>query len=62
MAFSLVKDDPGRAATVALWREVRAWRDERHPDAVLVPEGGAQGHIGRARGDDAATPCLSDVR
>jgi maltose alpha-D-glucosyltransferase/alpha-amylase len=39
-----------------------AWRDERHPDAVLVPEGGAQGHIGRARGDDGATPCLSDVR
>jgi maltose alpha-D-glucosyltransferase/alpha-amylase len=39
MAFSLVKDDPGRAATIALWRDVRAWLDVHHPDAVLVPEG-----------------------
>jgi maltose alpha-D-glucosyltransferase/alpha-amylase len=39
MAFSLVKDDPGKAETVALWRELRAWLDANHPDAVLIPEG-----------------------
>ena len=39
MAFSLVKDDPGKAETVALWREIRAWLDANHPDAVLIPEG-----------------------
>ena len=42
MAFSLVKDldlDAGRAASVELWREVRAWMDTAHPDAVLIPEG-----------------------
>ena len=39
MAFSLVKDDPGKAATVALWRDIREWLDVHHPDAVLIPEG-----------------------
>ncbi len=39
MAFSLVKDDPGLVETVALWREIRAWLDDAHPDAVLLPEG-----------------------
>ncbi len=39
MAFSLVKDDDGRAETVRLWRGIRAWLDERHPDAALIPEG-----------------------
>ena len=39
MAFSLVKDDPGQRQTIALWREIRAWLDEAHPDAVLIPEG-----------------------
>jgi maltose alpha-D-glucosyltransferase/alpha-amylase len=39
MAFSLVKDDPGLAETVALWREIRAWLDRAHPGAVLIPEG-----------------------
>ncbi len=39
MAFSLVKDDPGHVHTVALWRDLRAWLDERYPDAALVPEG-----------------------
>lgn len=38
MAYSLVKDDPDRAATTALWRELRAWLDEAHPGAVLLPE------------------------
>ena len=49
MAFSLVKDDPGRAATVVLWRDVRAWLDVAHPDAVLVPEGSEPAPEGRAR-------------
>ncbi len=39
MAFSLVKDDPGKAATVALWREIREWLTVHHPEAVLIPEG-----------------------
>ena len=39
MAFSLIKDDPGRAETMALWRELRSWLDIAHPDAVLIPEG-----------------------
>ena len=39
MAFSLVKGDPGYVATMALWREMRAWLDEAYPDAVLLPEG-----------------------
>ena len=42
MAFSLVKDDPDKAATVALWRETRAWLDATHPDAALIPEGREQ--------------------
>ena len=43
MAFSLIKDDvdPERAQalTAALWRGVREWLDEHHPDAVIIPEG-----------------------
>jgi glycosidase len=42
MAFSLVKDaEEGHAplASVALWREIRAWMDHAYPDAVLIPEG-----------------------
>jgi len=40
MAYSLVKDDPGRAETARLWREVRGWLDHAHPDAVLLSEWG----------------------
>ncbi|MCV2393654.1 alpha-amylase family glycosyl hydrolase [Actinotalea sp. M2MS4P-6] len=42
MAFSLVKDygvHPGVAASVEIWQEIRAWLDDAHPDAVLIPEG-----------------------
>jgi maltose alpha-D-glucosyltransferase/alpha-amylase len=39
MAFSLVKDDPGYAATLTLWRELREWLDAAHPEAVIIPEG-----------------------
>jgi maltose alpha-D-glucosyltransferase/alpha-amylase len=40
MAYSLVKDDPDRAETSRLWREVRGWLDQAHPDAVLLSEWG----------------------
>jgi glycosidase len=40
MAYSLVKDDPGRVETARLWREVRDWLDRAHPDAVLLSEWG----------------------
>jgi maltose alpha-D-glucosyltransferase/alpha-amylase len=40
MAYSLVKDDPGRIETSRLWREVRGWLDQAHPDAVLLSEWG----------------------
>ena len=39
MAFSLVKDDPGLVETLALWRELRDWLDEKYPETVLIPEG-----------------------
>jgi maltose alpha-D-glucosyltransferase/alpha-amylase len=40
MAASLVKDDPGHAETAGLWREVRGWLDQTHPDAVMLSEWG----------------------
>jgi maltose alpha-D-glucosyltransferase/alpha-amylase len=40
MAASLVKDDPGSRATIQLWREIRAWLDEKFPEAVLISEWG----------------------
>ena len=40
MAFSLVKDDPDRAATADLWRDVRAWLDRAYPDRALLSEWG----------------------
>ncbi|HEY0453693.1 alpha-amylase family glycosyl hydrolase [Actinophytocola sp.] len=38
MASSLVKDDAGKVETAKLWRELRAWLDEAHPEAVLLSE------------------------
>ncbi len=40
MAFSLVKDDPDRTATAALWGEMREWIDRAYPDRVLISEWG----------------------
>jgi glycosidase len=40
MAYSLVKDDPGLAETARLWRDLRAWLDETHPEAALLSEWG----------------------
>lgn len=38
MAHSLVKNDPDKAETSKLWREMRAWKDENFPDNVLISE------------------------
>ena len=40
MAGSLVKNDPGQEATIALWQDVRAFLDERYPEAVMISEWG----------------------
>lgn len=40
MAFSLVKDDPDRSATAALWGEMRTWLDREYPDRALLSEWG----------------------
>ncbi|MBR1497625.1 MAG: DUF3459 domain-containing protein [Oscillospiraceae bacterium] len=41
MAGSLVKADPDRRYTIALWRKIRAHLDESWPEAALVSEWGA---------------------
>ncbi len=38
MAASLVKNDSDGAATSAIWRDFRAWMDEKYPDCALVSE------------------------
>ncbi len=38
MASSLVKDDPSKRETAALWHELRGWLDAAHPEAVLFSE------------------------
>jgi maltose alpha-D-glucosyltransferase/alpha-amylase len=40
MAFSLVKDDPGRRETARLWSEMREWLDAAYPEAALIAEWG----------------------
>ena len=40
MAGSLVKNDPGQEETIRLWQDMRAFLDERFPDAVLISEWG----------------------
>lgn len=40
MASSLVKEDPDGAGIRRLWRHVRGWMEQRHPEAVLVSEWG----------------------
>lgn len=40
MAFSLVKDDPGRLETARLWGETRAWIDTEYPGRALLAEWG----------------------
>ena len=38
MASSLVKNDPDKKETSKLWNEMRQWKDEKYPDAVLISE------------------------
>ena len=38
MADSLVKNDPDKAETIRLWREMRAWLDANYPERVLLAE------------------------
>ncbi len=38
MAFSIVKNDPGRKETSRYWREVRAMLDREYPHAALLAE------------------------
>lgn len=38
MAHSLVKDDPDKKATMALWEELSAWYHSEFPECVLIAE------------------------
>lgn len=38
MAFSLIKNDPGKRATIALWKSVRKMMDKEYPGAALIAE------------------------
>ncbi len=40
MAYSLVKDDPGRVETAKLWGEMREWIDREYPHCALLSEWG----------------------
>ena len=40
MAGSLVKDDENSVETIKLWQDMRAFLDEKYPDAVLISEWG----------------------
>lgn len=40
MAGSLVKNDPESKGTIALWQTIRAFLDEKFPEAVLISEWG----------------------
>lgn len=38
LASSLVKDDPDKEAVMALWHEMRQWKDQHYPDRVFISE------------------------
>lgn len=38
MASSLVKNDPDKKGTIALWKEMREWMDKNYPECVLISE------------------------
>lgn len=40
MASSLIKNDPEKVGTIALWNEFRAWLEKDYPEAVLIAEWG----------------------
>lgn len=41
MAASLVKNDPDKVATIALWQEMREWVNTNYPECVLISEWGS---------------------
>lgn len=38
LAASLVKNDPDKSATIALWKDLNKWFDETFPEGVLIAE------------------------
>ena len=38
LASSLVKNDPDKTATIALWKDLNAWFDKAYPNGVLIAE------------------------
>ncbi|HEY2649880.1 MAG TPA: alpha-amylase family glycosyl hydrolase [Puia sp.] len=38
LAASLVKNDPDKTATIALWKDMNGWFDEKFPGGVLIAE------------------------
>ncbi|MEP7371856.1 MAG: alpha-amylase family glycosyl hydrolase [Chitinophagaceae bacterium] len=38
LAASLIKNDPDKAATIALWKELNTWFDTKFPNGVLIAE------------------------
>jgi maltose alpha-D-glucosyltransferase/alpha-amylase len=38
LAASLVKNDPDKSATIALWKDLNAWFDKSFPEGVLIAE------------------------
>ncbi|MDP4223645.1 MAG: alpha-amylase family glycosyl hydrolase [Bacteroidota bacterium] len=38
MASSLVKNDPDKSATIALWKKINGWFDNKFPEGVLIAE------------------------
>lgn len=38
LAASLVKNDPDKKATIALWKELNGWFDQKFPQGVLIAE------------------------
>ncbi|MEP7345973.1 MAG: alpha-amylase family glycosyl hydrolase, partial [Gemmatimonadaceae bacterium] len=38
LAASLVKNDPDKRATIALWQELNGWFDAAYPNGVLIAE------------------------
>jgi maltose alpha-D-glucosyltransferase/alpha-amylase len=38
LASSLVKNDPDKKATIALWKEMNAWFDQKFPEGIIVSQ------------------------
>jgi maltose alpha-D-glucosyltransferase/alpha-amylase len=38
LASSLVKNDPDKSATIALWKDLNSWFDQKYPQGVMVSQ------------------------